>query len=188
MTEPAAPHLPRHIELTDFAMSLATGPEGRLQPVVQGLRAFLTADGLQALAGELVREADRRAPVGLTLKEILVGQGGVYLALRLQKSILRGELATRLELSAPGGEVLRLEFAEVDMPAWVPLDLLLDEAVKRGGRAVQRDPGNRRALLLDPAALLTRFGVPGRFAPGTWQVSTGDDGLALTFRERSAGQ
>jgi hypothetical protein len=37
--------------------------------------------------------------------------------------------------------------------------------------------------LLDPAALLARFGVPGRFAPGRWGVSTSTDGIELTFRE-----
>ena len=72
------------------------------------------------------------------------------------------------------------------MPAWVPLDMLLDEAAKRGD-GVRRDPGNRSALLLDPAALLAKGGVPGRFAPGHWDVTTSADGLELHLRESAGG-
>jgi hypothetical protein len=70
-----------------------------------------------------------------------------------------------------------------DLPVWVPLEMILKAAVQYGGGAVTRDPGNSRALLLDPAALLTRFGVPGRFAPGRWGVATSTDGIELSFRE-----
>lgn len=180
--------LPRHLQVTDFDVSLAPGGDGRLQPVVQGLRVFLTVEGLRALAEELALEADRRAPVGLTLQDVRLGPGGVFLALRIQKSILRGDLATRLVLTAPGGEMLRVEFADVAAPAWVPFDLLLDEAAKRGGSAVSRDTTSGRALLLDPAALLARFGIPGRFAPGRWDVATTVEGLTLTFSERPVDQ
>ena len=72
-----------------------------------------------------------------------------------------------------------------DLPVWVPLDMILNAAVEYGGGAVTRDPANNRALLLDPAALLTRFGVPGRFAPGRWGVNTSTDGIELTFRENA---
>ena len=63
---------------------------------------------------------------------------------------------------------------------------MLDEAVKRGGGAVRRDPANNRALLLDPAALLARLGVPGRFAPGRWDVGASAEGIDLTFHENAA--
>ena len=53
---------------------------------------------------------------------------------------------------------------------------------KRGGGGIRRDPDHRRALLLDPAALLARGGMPGRFAPGRWDVATSTDGIDLTFR------
>ena len=79
--------------------------------------------------------------------------------------------------------MLRAELTHLEMPGWVPLDLLLDAAVKQAGGAVQRDPGNARALLLSPARLLTSFGVPGRFAPGVWSVSTSAAGIDLGFHE-----
>jgi hypothetical protein len=175
--------LPRHLQITDFDVSLERGSTGQLQPVVQGLRVHVTPDGLQALALGLVAEADRRAPATLWLEDVRVGPAGIDLVVRVEKSFFRSDLAIRLVFSAPGGEVLRIEVIEVDVPAWMPLDLLHDEASKRGGAAVRRDPANRRALLLDPAALLTRFGVPGRFAPGRWEVATGADGIVLAFRE-----
>jgi hypothetical protein len=81
---------------------------------------------------------------------------------------------------------LRVALTDSDLPAWVPLDMFLEEAARRGG-AVRRDPEYRNALLLDPAALLTRFGVPGRFAPGRWDVATSSDGLELAFRETPRG-
>lgn len=158
-----------------------------LQPVVQGLRVHVTPDGLQALALGLVAEADRRAPATLWLEEVSVGPAGIDLVLRVEKSFFRSDLAIRLVLSAPDGDVLRIEVVEVDVPGWMPLDMLLDEAAKRGGAAVRRDPANRRALLLDPAALLLRFGVPGRFAPGRWDVTTGAEGIELAFREGAVG-
>ena len=33
--------------------------------------------------------------------------------------------------------------------------------------------------------VMTRFGVPGRFAPGRWGVNTSTDGVELTFRENA---
>jgi hypothetical protein len=63
--------------------------------------------------------------------------------------------------------------------------MLLDAAVRYGGGGIRRDPDHRRALLLDPAALLARF-VPGRFAPGHWNVATTADGIDLRFRETAA--
>jgi hypothetical protein len=187
MSDAAPGNLPGHIQLTDFDLSLRRDDaRAPLRPMVQGLRLRISEEGLRELAQGLVEEADRRAPVGLRLNDVRVGPDGVDLSLRLQKSILRGDLATRLELSAPGGQVLRAELTETDMPAWVPLDLLLDEAVKRGRGAIERDPGNRRALLLDPAALLARAGLPARFAPGMWGVATTGSGVELGFRERTA--
>ena len=62
--------------------------------------------------------------------------------------------------------------------------------MRRPGAAadgIRRDPGSRSALFLDPAALLARAGVPGRFAPGHWDVATNADGLVLTFRESASG-
>ena len=108
---------------------------------------------------------------------------GFDLKVRISKSIIKGSMGTRLVLSAPGGDVLRAELTNLEMPGWVPLDLLLDAAVKQAGGAVQRDPANPRALLLNPAALLTSFGVPGRFAPGAWSVNTSAAGIDLGFHE-----
>ena len=187
MGDPVLGILPGHMQLTDFDISLEPGTvQHPIRPVVQGLRVRVSARGLQALMQSLVDEADRRAPVGMQLKGVRVSPLGIELFLRVAKSIFSSDLSTRLSLSAPGGNELRMELTDTDMPAWVPLDMLLDEAVKRGGAGVRRDPNNRKALLLDPAALLARAGVPGRFAPGQWNVTTSADGLDLTFRE-SAG-
>jgi hypothetical protein len=180
--------LPGHMQLTDFDISLEPGTAQQpIRPVVQGLRLRVSARGLHALMQTLVEEADRRAPVGITLKDVRVGPHGIELFARMTKSIFSSDLSTRLVLSAPGGTELRVELTDTNMPAWVPLDMLLDEATRRGGGGVRRDPGNRSALLLDPAALLARAGVPGRFAPGRWDVATVADGLMLTFRESAGG-
>jgi hypothetical protein len=177
-----------HMQLTDLDISLEPGDARYpMRPVVRGLRLRVSDRGLTQLAQALVDEADRRAPVGMQLKGVRVGPQGIELFLRMAKSIFSSDLSTRLVLSAPGGTELRVELTDTDMPAWVPLDMLLDEAAKRGGDGVRRDPGNQRALLLDPAALLVRGGVPGRFAPGRWTVTTSADGLDLSFRE-SAGE
>ena len=137
------------------------------------------------LAQGLVDEADRRAPVGLKLKGVRVGAEGVDLFLRVEKGAFGSDFSTRISLSAPGGQALRLEMSDEDLPVWVPLEMLLNAAVQYGGGAISRDPADKGALLLDPAALLTRFGVPGRFAPGRWAVNTSTDGIDLTFRENA---
>jgi hypothetical protein len=187
MVDPAPGSLPGHMQLTDFDISLEPGDaQHPIRPVVQGLRLRVSDRGLQALVHVLVDEANRRAPVGIKLKDMRVGPRGIELSTRMTKAIFSSDLSTRLVLSAPGGSELRVELTDTELPSWVPLDMLLDEAARRGGDGVRRDPGNRNALLLDPAALLARGGVPGRFAPGRWDVATSADGLALTFRE-SAG-
>jgi hypothetical protein len=187
MGDPALGKLPRHIQLTDFDISLERGDARYpMRPVVQGLRLRVSDRGLHALAHVLVDEADRRAPVGIKLRGLQVGPQGIELSARMTKSIFSSDLSTRLVLSAPGGEELRVELTDTNMPTWGPLDMLLDEAAKRGD-GVRRDPGNRSALLLDPAALLAKGGVPGRFAPGHWDVTTSADGLELTFRESAGG-
>jgi hypothetical protein len=172
-----------HLQISDFGLSLEAGSGARPQPLVESLQARLSAEGLRVLAEGGIEEAARRAPVGLQLETVQVSDAGIDIKLRISKSIIKGNMGTRLVLSAPGGEVLRAELTNLEMPAWAPLDLLLDAAVKRAGGAVQRDPGNARALLLNPAALLTSFGVPGRFAPGHWSVSTSADGIDLGFHE-----
>ena len=187
MTDPAPGQFPGHMQLTDLDVSLERGDAHHpLRPVVQGLRLRISQQGLTELAQGLVDEADRRAPVGLRLLGTRAGADGIDLFLRVEKSIFGSDLSTRLGLSAPGGQELRVELTDTDMPSWVPLDMFLDESVRRGGGAVRRDPGHRRALLLDPAALLARGGLPGRFAPGTWNVTTDANGLDLTFREGAA--
>ena len=187
MSDPAPGTIPGHLQITDFDVSLEPGDANRpYRPVVQGLRLRISDTGLRELTQALIVEADRRAPVGIRLEDVSVDPDGITLAMRMAKGIFKGDLSTRLVLSAPDGEVLRIELADTRVPAWVPLDMLLDQATARGGNAVQRDPGNRRALLLDPAALLARAGVPGRFAPGRWDVSTSTDGVALSFRESAA--
>jgi hypothetical protein len=188
MGDPAPGKLPGHMQLTDFDISLERGDARYpLRPVVQGLRLRVSDRGLQALAQALVDEADRRAPIGIKLKGVRVGPQGIELAARMTKSIFSSDLATRLVLSAPGGNELRVELTNTEMPAWVPLEMLLDEAAKRGDNGVRRDPENRSALLIDPAALLAKGGVPGRFAPGRWDVTTSADGLELRFRESAGG-
>jgi hypothetical protein len=186
MSDAAPGKIPGHIQLTDFDVSFERG-DGRhpLRPVVRGLRARVSAKGLDVLAQGMIDEADRRAPVGLKLNSVRVGQEGIDLFLRVEKGIFGSDFSTRIALSSPDGQALRLEMSAADLPVWVPLDMILNAAVEYGGGAVSRDPANSRALLLDPAALLTRFGVPGRFAPGRWGVSTSPDGIELTFRERA---
>jgi hypothetical protein len=172
-----------HLQISDFGLSLEPGPAGPPQLLVQSLQARLSAEGLRFLAEGGIEEAARRAPVGLQLEAVQVSDAGIDLKLRISKSIIKSSMGTRLVLSAPGGDVLRAELTDLEMPGWVPLDLLLDAAVKQAGGGVQRDPGHPRALLLNPAALLASFGVPGRFAPGAWSVSTSAAGIDLGFRE-----
>lgn len=171
------------LQISDFGLSLEPGPGGRPQPLVQTLQARLTEDGLRFLAQGGIEEAARRAPVGMQLEALQVSDAGIDVKLRISKSIIKSSMGTRLVLSAPGGDVLRAELTNLEMPGWVPLDLLLDTAVKQAGGAVQRDPGNSHALLLNPARLLSSFGVPGRFAPGAWSVNTSAAGIDLGFRE-----
>jgi hypothetical protein len=184
MSDAAPERLPGHIQLTDLDFSLEPGDiRHPLRPVVHSLRLRVSERGLQRLAQGVVDEADRRAPVGMDLLGLRVGPQGIDLDLKVAKSIFSSNLSTRISLSAPGGNELRAELTDSGMPLWLPLDMLLDEAVKRGGGAVRRDPEHPRALLLDPAALLARGGLPGRFAPGKWDVTTSAEGIDLTFRE-----
>ena len=86
MGDPALGKLPRHIQLTDFDISLERGDARYpMRPVVQGLRLRVSDRGLHALAHVLVDEADRRAPIGIKLKGVRVGPQGIELAARIMR-------------------------------------------------------------------------------------------------------
>ena len=76
MNDTAPGKIPGHIQLTDFDVSFERG-DGRhpLQTGRAGLRARVSAKGLDVLAQGLIDEADRRAPVGLKLNGVRVESG-----------------------------------------------------------------------------------------------------------------
>src|SRR5262245_58204547 len=105
MTDAAPGKIPGHIQLTDFDVSFDRGDARQpLRPVVQGLRARVSAKGLDVLAQGLVDEADRRAPVGLKLNGLRAGSEGLDLFLRVEKGIFGSDFSTRIALSSPDGE------------------------------------------------------------------------------------
>ena len=127
-----------------------------------GLTAVVT--GASSGIGRAIAEALAEAGANI----VLVGRD----ASRLQ------ETAALVQARGVAAEPVIVELTADDAP-----QTIVDAAVKQAGGAVQRDPGNARALLLNPAALLTSSGVPGRFAPGAWSVSTSGAGIDLGFHE-----
>jgi hypothetical protein len=63
------------------------------------------------------------------------------------------------------------------------IEMALGKATQIAG--IRPDPQNNQAVLVNPAEVLARQGVPARLAPGAWDVAVTPAALDLSYRETS---
>lgn len=173
------------LHISDLAVTLEPGPpEAPLQPLVHRLGLQLSDVGFAKVIGALVAIADQRAPVDITLASCRLVPDGAELSARAGKGILRATLTTTIATSVVGGKEIRCELTDLQVPAWVPVDRLLERAIGSAGiEGLRLDPDNPRAILVDPAVILASQGLPAHLAPGAWSLDITSAVLNLGFAE-----
>jgi hypothetical protein len=126
----------------------------------------------------------RRAPVELELASARLVESGAEVLIRVKRSILKAELRIRLSFTTPDAVTIRIKAVELDAPAWVPAQFVIDHgmtlACSRPGLArVVDDP---RAIDIDPAAVLAARGLPLTLAkPGGWTIDPTAESLKIRY-------
>jgi len=175
---PDAPDL----QISDLALSLEPGTSVPLQPLVHRLRLQMSDAGFVKLLRAVTTLADARAPVDIELTSCRLVEGGAEVSARAGKGLLKAALSATIAATVLAGREIRCELTNLAVPAWVPVDRFLQQAIARANIAGLRlDPDNPRAVLLDPAALLEREGLPARLAPGAWTLAIAPMQLDLAY-------
>ncbi|MGH2534820.1 MAG: hypothetical protein ACRDJW_21380 [Thermomicrobiales bacterium] len=176
----------RDIYLSDVAITLEPGNGAvPLQPLVHGLRLRLTPVALTKLAEQAVKLASAKAPVEVHLTGCRLVDGGVEVSARAGKGFMGADVKARLAIAA-AGETVRVALSSLDAPRWLPtgsmIELALGKAIQIPG--IRPDPTNNQAVIVNPAEILARKGLPARLAPGAWEVTIDAAALDLAFREQ----
>lgn len=160
--------------------------EGRppVEPVILEAAINLSQEGFLKIVTEGMRKAKKVAPVDLELIDAVLVDGGAQIAARVKRGLLRAELRFHLEFSVADGQAIRVRVGNVDAPAWVPVNLVLDQGmqVADGKPGIGRVAGDARAIDVDPRAMLIQLGLPLRLAePGMWGVNARSDQVTITY-------
>lgn len=151
-------------------------------PILNAVRVTVSPNGFRVVVGAAVAEANGRAPVNLALKRADLIDGGLQVVARASKGPFGSDVGAQVLLSVVDGRLLRADLVEVDAPKWVPVDTMIEVALKQAGGLVEPIPGEPRSFLVDPVRLLASTGVPGDLAPGgVWSVDATPQGLTLAF-------
>jgi hypothetical protein len=175
------------LAITNLHVRLEPG-DGRapLLPAVTTLGLSLSSDAFAKIirAGLGMAAGKNKLPVDVELTDARLVPGGAEITARAKKSILKADVRARLDLGVENPAAIRIRIAELDGPAWLPVQMVIANAI--GAMAARpgfsRVPGDDRAVDFDPAALLDGFGLPLRLvSPGAWSVEAADQQLRLSY-------
>lgn len=175
---------------TDFRihdLQLALKPGAGKPPftaVVQTLRAELPPEGLDTIVREGLRAAAPKLPMDVEIRETRLVPGGLQISARAKRSLLKADLVATVHISSPDGKVIRVRLAQMDAPVWVPVKLVVDQAIQMAAARFGLRPvaGDDRAVDLDPVLLMRTAGVPMTFDDlGVWSVDATAAGLSMIF-------
>jgi hypothetical protein len=173
------------IKISDMRLRLDPAA-GRIpyQPIVEGLRLELSPEAFSKIVQIVLGLVADRLPVEVELGTARLIDGGAEIVAKVKRSILRADLRVRLALLVQAPETIRVRIAELDAPAWVPTQLVLDNAM----RVAAAQPGftrvsdDDRAVDVNPAELIASRGIPTKLAtPGFWSVSATAQSLGIGY-------
>jgi hypothetical protein len=177
----------RDIQLSDVAITLEPGTDTvPLQPLVHGLTLRLAPDAITKLAEEAVKMASAKAPVDVQLTGCRLIPGAIEVKARAGKGFMGADVTAQLAISA-AGDTVRVALANLNAPRWLPTGSMIEMALGKATQiaGIRPDPQNNQAVLVNPAEVLARQGVPARLAPGAWDVAVTPVALDLSYRETS---
>ncbi|MGH2561621.1 MAG: hypothetical protein ACRDJH_21345 [Thermomicrobiales bacterium] len=176
----------RDVRLSDVAITLEPGDEAApLQPLIHGLTLRLSSTALTKLAAQAVKLASARAPVEVHLTGCRLVDGGVEVSARAGKGFMGADVTAQLAITA-AGDTVRVALANLDAPRWLPTASMIEMALGKASQisGIRPDPQNNQAVLVNPAEILVRKGLPARLAPGAWEVAIDPAALHLAYREQ----
>jgi hypothetical protein len=176
------------VQISNVRLRLDPGQGGMpFEPLVESLTLDLSSDAFLKIVQQGIRMVGGRAPVDVELTSANLVEGGAEIVAKVKRSILKADLRARLAFSAPTGDAIRVRIAELDAPKWVPVDMVLGQAMTMAANrpGFSRVPGDDRAIDVDPAAVLLSRGIPAKLAnPGAWSVSPTASVLSVDYRPR----
>lgn len=173
------------LQITDVRLRLDPR-QGRVpfEPLVEQLSLDLSSDAFAKIVqAGLVLMADR-LPVEVALGSARLVDGGAEIVAKVKRSILKADLRVRLEFLVHDPSTIRVRIAELDAPAWVPTQFVIENAMNvaaaRPGFA--RVPGDERAVDVNPATVIAGRGIPLKLAtPGAWSVKPTAQTLSVGY-------
>jgi hypothetical protein len=173
------------IQISDVRLRLDPR-EGRIpfQPLVEGLQLELSPDAFSKIVQIVLGLVASRLPVEVELGSARLIDGGAEIVAKVKRSILKAELRVRLALLVQNPETIRVRIDELDAPAWVPTQLVLDNAMRVAAAqpGFTRVPDDDRAVDVNPAAVIASRGIPMKLAtPGFWSISATAQSLGIGY-------
>lgn len=173
------------ITLSDVRVDLTPGA-GELPfiPAVRQFSAGLSAEAFAKIVQTGILMVQNRLPVEVHYLGSQLTETGAEVTARVKRSVLKAEIRARLELSTPTPDAIRLRFAEIAGPPWVPVSMVIDKAIEKAVArpGVTRAGDDPRAVDIDPRAILDYLHLPVALAePGAWSLTSAPDAINLAF-------
>lgn len=175
------------VQISDVRLRLDPR-DGRVpfEPLVERLSLDLSSAAFETiLRTGLVLMADR-LPVEVALDSARLVDGGAEIVVKVKRSILKADLRVRLAFSVQDPSTIRVRIAELDAPAWVPTQFVLEQAlnVAAAKPGFSRVPGDERAVDVNPATVIASRGIPLKLAtPGAWSVDPTAQTLSVSYSD-----
>lgn len=171
--------------ITDVRLRLDAG-RGNIpfEPLVESLAVELSAEAFRKIVEEGIRKVGDRVPVEIELGSVRLLDGGAEIIMKVKRSILRAELRAKLAISAYDPETIRIQVAELDAPAWVPTQFVLEHGMTYAAsrQGFTRADGVENSVDIDPAVVLASRGIPVKLAtPGAWSIVTTPESIVTRF-------
>jgi hypothetical protein len=173
------------VQITDVRLQLNQG-EGRIpfEPLVEHLALELSSVAFDKIVRRAIVLFSGRLPVEIEIGSARIVNGDAEVVAKVKRSILKADLRARLTFATPDAETIRVRVAELDAPAWVPTQMVLDHgltmATDRPG--ISKVTGDGRAVDLKPAIVLAQYGLPVKLAtPGAWSISPAASSIGVGY-------
>lgn len=155
------------------------------EPLVESLFIELSASAFVKIVEQGVIKAAGRAPVDIELASARLVDGGAEIVTRVKRSILKAELKVSLTFLAHDPRTIRIRIANIDAPAWVPTQFVIDQGMNMAANrpGFSRVSGDDRAVDVNPAEILLSRGIPMKLAePGMWTVTPTAESIGVGYQ------
>lgn len=173
------------IQISDVRLRLEPGQgQSPFTPLVESLFIEITSAAFKKIVEQSVMLFADRLPVEIELGSVRLVDGGAEIVTKVKRSILKAELRARLGFATQDAETIRIRVVELEAPAWVPTQFVLDHGMNYASTrpGFSRVAGDDRAIDIKPAIVLSGTGIPLELAgPGTWTIDPSANSLGVGY-------